>query len=426
METRRYTFKLYPNKAQTEALERQCVLLARFWNAALQEREDQWRREVERKGHWRRIARPADEKPKGLSYFDQAKAIKHIRADDPEYAAMSCASMELCLKALDLAFKAFWRRLKEGCDAGSAGYPKFKSAKRHRTIWHRDGSGWKMTPSGKHWKFYFKGIPGTIKARGRFPLHPDEIRTMEIIERDGAWCASVVVKQQPRMTRGKMDLQVEFDLLDSFASVKNAANGECLPGLTPVFNACKGRIIPQNHGGSHQSVAEASDLGADGRGVMRDHRARVVAQASDLAQSARDKQHKKFSYRWKREARRIARMKAKEARGRREDLHRWTTLVIQSASEITVVAPPIRENTESGRGDKYEWGGAVETIAALNRNTLSQAPALAIQMLEYKAAEAGIPFRVVQPEDAKLAVGRDLKKTVQTTRKVRRKLKEAA
>ncbi|MEM8937124.1 MAG: transposase [Pseudomonadota bacterium] len=427
-QTRRYTFKLYPNKAQTEALERQCVLLARLWNAALQEREEQWRREVERKGYWRKVKRPKDERPQGLGYYDQARAIKHIRADDAEYAAMSCASMELCLKALDLAFRAFWRRLKEGVPAWQAGYPKYKSVRRHRTIWHRDGSGWKLSPAGTQWKFYFKGVPGTIKARGRFPMDPDEIRTMEIVHRDGAWMTSVVVYQQPRRAPGATPLRIAFDLLDRFAVVKNAANGECLPGLTPNFLSGEGRITELFQGIKALSDDGAGELAGDGRDATGALVARVADGAGDCdaIQSARDRKYKKGSYRWRRETARIAKRKAKEARVRKEALHHWTTRVVEHASEITVSAPSIKEHTQSGRGDQFEWGGAVKTVAALNRNTLEQAPAMAIAMLEYKAAEAGIPFRQVTDEETKLSVGRDVRETVKKTRKARRKLKEAA
>lgn len=452
-ETRRYTFKLYPNKAQGEAFERQSVLLARLWNAALQEREDQWRREVERKGHWRKVPRPKEDKPQGLSYYDQARAIKTIRRDDPEYAEMSCASLELCLKALDLAFKAFWRRLKEGCDPGAAGYPRYKSTKRHRTIWHRDRSGWKMTPRGKHWQFYFKGVPGLVKARGRFPCGPGDIRTMEIIERDGRWQASVVVRQRRRIESGTVPLTVHFDLLDKFAVVKNAANGECLPGLTPVFEAGEGRIILANNGDgrvslgtddgrcqrSLRNVSSADDAPDGGRKGQKRPAADDATElrgtagspdmnaqnTADALQSARDRRFKKFSYRWRRETKRIARRKAKEARIRREALHRWTTLVVRSASEITVIAPPVKESTKSGRGDKYEWGGAVKAVAALNRHTLSQAPALAIQMLEYKAREAGIGFNLVTDEKTDLAAGRLLTESVKANRKLKRSTKDA-
>ena len=102
---RRYNFKLYPNKTQEKTLQRQAALLAALWNAALEQRETQWRMECERK--------PKGER-KGLGKWDQATELKFIRADDPEYAAMSSDTMSLCVVALDDAFKAFFKRAKGG------------------------------------------------------------------------------------------------------------------------------------------------------------------------------------------------------------------------------------------------------------------------------------------------------------------------
>ena len=53
--TRRYEFRLYPNAAQRAALDEQAALLARLWNAALEQREAQWRGLLAREGECRRV-----------------------------------------------------------------------------------------------------------------------------------------------------------------------------------------------------------------------------------------------------------------------------------------------------------------------------------------------------------------------------------
>ena len=400
MMTRRYTFKLYPNAAQIAALENQCVLLARLWNAALEQRETQWSQVCQRFGKGER---------KRLSYYDQARQLKFIRADDPEYAAMSAASLELCLSALDLAFKAFWRRLKEGKRGDEAGYPRFKRATDHGTIWHRDGAGWKMTGEDQKWKVYAKGIPGKIKARGKFPVAPTEHRTMEIIRRDGTWWLSVVVFMEERRQPGNIPLTVNFDLIDELASV-TTANGESIPGPTRA--------------NSREMEARGRDIGRAPRREME-----VVASGDrqiDKIQSTRDRRFKMFSNRWRKEKRRIAKLKAREARQRREDLHRWTTDLVRQAAEMTVIAPAIKESTKSARGTEKHPGAAVEPVAALNRHVLGQAPALAIQMLEYKSAEAGIPFARITPDEHALTIGRELPAATKAARKASRILRKAA
>jgi len=63
--------------------------------------------------------------------------------------------------------------------------------------------------------------------------------------------------------------------------------------------------------------------------------------------------------------------------------------VASTANVLTIIAPPIKDNTKTGRGNEKFHGAEVETIAALNRSVLSMAPAMAIQMLEYKMQEVG-------------------------------------
>lgn len=447
--TRRYDFRLYPNAAQLAAIERQAVLLARFWNAALQQREDQWRLLLGREGACRhslhkelircekrvviveqdRRVIPAERKKEltGLSYYDQAREIKHIRASLPEYAAMSSASMELCLSALDLAFKAFWRRLKEGARGDEAGYPRYKSAKLASTIWLRDG-GWKMRPAGKHWKFSWKGVPGAVKARGRFPMTPDQLRTMEIVKRPDGWFASVVVKVQARRHAGADRVEVDFDLLDHFASVKTGENGGCPAGEPEIFIVSGARIIPLNQRGSNGSVPDPSSLEGDGRNKLGPIGIVKAPDPADLdeVQSARDRRFRKFSNRWRKETKRIAIAKMREARRRKDALHRWTTAMTGRAAEMTVIAPAVKQNTKSAKGDAAAWGAAVETVAQINRNTLNQAPSMAVQMLKYKAEEAGASFAEVEKTETELAVGRDLPAVRKQERRTRRKLKEAA
>ena len=468
---RRYTFKLYPNRAQETMLVRQAALLASLWNAALEQRETQWAHECQRKAR-------ADRQ--GLSFYDQTRAIKHIRAGDPEFASMSSCSMGRCMEALDLAFKAFFRRARGGAGRAS-GYPRYKSPwaietkRADCTIWHRgrathqaplSGSGWNLAASGKHWSLYSKGVPGRIRARGKFPAAPLDFRTAEIMRRGGDWYLSIVAVMAPRraLSAAAPAATVEFDLIDEFARVKISANGECLPGWDADFISADEQISPINQEVNEASAAQASELGADGRGVHRlafpecaaqaselgaDGRAdptvalrRDAAQASELGadgrdwqltqspsltalgetdsiQSQTDRRFRKHSYRWRQRRRLVAKRQAREARRHKEGLHRWSTRLVEGVSALCVVCPPIRDNTQSARGDARRPGAAVQTVALLNRHVLAQAPAMAIQMLEYKAAEAGVPFAHVSPSDHALSVGRDLPAATKAVRMAR-------
>lgn len=521
--TRRYSFKLYPTKAQIVALERQCVLLARLWNAALEQREIQWAHECQTKrGDWKegsgskRHVYMKGERS-SLSYYDQSKQLKIIRAEDPEYKAMSSASLELTLAALDLAFKAFFKRAKGGAGI-SSGYPRYKNMAKHGTIWHRDGSGWKMRHDTRDkWFIYAKGIPGEIRARGRFPFENFEYRTMELIKRDDAWWISVVVRTEGTRVRGDKKIEVDFDLIDEFAEVKILANGECLSGCDGGFYPLEERNVSNFQGVQSESGSGTSETGASGRlraieplaprgsgtsgtganggqgdypcdglrgygtpengdngriselsfgvgedSVISENRANGRSrrqpdrsrsglctlengddgrlkngrkpydlgsadidreEVSDI-QSKRDLSRKKFSYRWKKEKRAAAKAAARLARKRRDDLHKWTSTLMSHASEISVIAPEIAKNIKTARGDEKNPGAAVDFVAKINRRVLSLAPALAIDMMKYKALEADIPFVQLTPDEHAFQVGRAVEAGVKTNRRLRRELRK--
>ncbi len=146
----------------------------------------------------------------------------------------------------------------------------------------------------------------------------------------------------------------------------------------------------------------------------------------DALKSNRDKRYKRGSIRWRREKARAARLSAREARQRSEALHLWSSRIIAQASALEVTTPVIKKETASGRGTAQKWGAAVRIKAELNRHILSMAPASAVQMLAYKAEEAGIEFVLVKDEAPVIAVGNDLVETTKVARRARRKLKEAA
>lgn len=416
---RRYTFKLYPNTTQRDLLQRQAALSATLWNAALEQRETQWRHEELRKARRDR---------KGLSKFDQSRYLKHLNAADPDFKMLGSSSKQLVIFALDDAFSSFFRRAKSGAGS-SSGYPKYKPVHdiEHRmadcTIWHRDHlKGWRMARSGKQFRIYAFGLGNVrdkstwLKARGRFPVDIDrlDLRDMQIIRRGGVWQCSIAVRMAARRVSGDKKIEVNMDLIDEFATV-TVANGECLSGWEAVAKAADEQISPKNQGTNPGTDAEGPKLGDNDRNRQ--------SNISDL-QSYGDRKFKRGSYRWRQSRRRVAKRLAKEARQRKERLHLATTSLARQASELMVIAPDIRENTKSAKGDRNNWGAAVGTVAALNRHVLSQAPATAIQMLEYKCAEAGITFSRIIPDSHALSIGRELPAATKAARKARNIMKK--
>lgn len=148
---RTYRFKLKPTRTQHERLRDATEYSRHLYNAALQERIDCYRRTG-----------------KGLTYFDQCKSLTELRASGSEYAA----TMERApLKALDLAYKAFFKR---------GGFPRFKGRNQFKSVAWVDRGGW-----------CFDGA-FTAKGLGRIKVHqhraiPSEMKAARIKREGRHW-----------------------------------------------------------------------------------------------------------------------------------------------------------------------------------------------------------------------------------------------
>lgn len=430
---RRYTFKLYPNKTQQVALERQAVLHVQLWNAALEQRLQQMAHERQRK-------------PKGqrrfLGHYDQSAELKSIRDGDPEWKAMSSTSASRTLKRLDDAWKRFWSERKKG---GNAGAPNFKSSKLADTIpFGKNGDGWKFTPDGKQWRLYAKGIGGLIKARGRFPDGVVKYRDMTLMKVDGAWHISIVVEAVRRRVPGHSEISIRLDLIEQFSTVEVEDGGS-----DAGFPARQASESHRNMRNMQQATCgtSSSEGGPEGHrdnglagwpcgtssfevesevSTVRDYKKGPCKTSSferraDAIQSTADRRFTKFSIRWRRARTRVAKLRSRQVRRTKHAAHVWTSGLIAAARHITLTAPAdIKALTASGRGNARQWGAAVKIKAELNRRILSFAPASAIQMLTYKAEEAGVALSLIKEKSSAIGVGNELVATTKAARKAAR------
>jgi putative transposase len=148
---RSYKFKASLNATARRNVEWQLARLAELHNAAVEERRDAWK-----------MCR------KSIRFFDQVRQLKDIKRDRPEYAKLGSQVLENCLKRVDLAFQAFYRRVRAG---QTPGYPRFKSARRYDSLTFRQGCGWKldgrrlaMQGIGSAKVFLSRPVAGTIKT----------------------------------------------------------------------------------------------------------------------------------------------------------------------------------------------------------------------------------------------------------------------
>jgi putative transposase len=360
--------------------------MADLWNALKQRIEDVYRRER-----------------KMLSFFDLTNEITTLRDECAEWAIVPAVTSHRVAKHLTESYAAFFRRLKTREVGEAAGYPRWQRRDRATTIplGTMSKTGWQLrqrSDNPRSWLLHYKSTTDVktpecwIHGRGVLPAAVTDWRNADIIWRDGKWWLSVCVEIEPRRSAGRWPLMIRFDLIDCFARVND------LPEFLPA-------------------VIDAS----------------VLDERLDEMKSERDR-------RWPRGKRysdeeyaimvaanqEISSLSARIARQRQNALHVWTAGIVARASDITIIAPKVRENTRSGRGDAKQWGAHTELVAALNRNTLGQAPAMAIQMIKYKAEEAGIRCDIIADADPVIAVGHELVAAGKHVRRARRQLKRVA
>ena len=473
---RRYTFYLSPRPMQLAALEAQSRLRAQLWNATLQRMEDVWRRE-------HRSLRYL-----GMSAEITALRAECPEFAAAPRVSLECTvkSVDIAMQS----FLTRLSRNRAAGSADRAGYPRYRRIDLGAPILlEKPKSGWDFAQSlgtpnrHRRWGLRVQSIPGRLVAKGKFPCDPLAVKAASIAKVDGRWQISVAAAMPSWRASGTDKRQGRCDLIDEFARV-TGQNGEPVSGLSPDFGQGKGRITqkfegvnavspevpPQMQG--DQGIAAAVEVSGspevppqmqgDQGSAMRaaggpevppqmqgdqgllncdcpeclafdyprapgTRRSRSTGYADlDALKSERDRRFKRGSRAWKAMSRRVAKAQAHRARAKREKLHEWTTAIVKGSSDLTVIAPPIRQITKSAKGTKADHGAAVATVAKVNRHVLAQAPAAAIAMLTYKAAEAGIRLDLVSDPSPKAAIGQDIAKAAKAVKRVRRALKRVA
>lgn len=101
-----FVYRLYPTRAQEEALVRILNLTRELYNAALQERREAWKKAG-----------------KSVTLYGQMRLLGEVKAVRPEYQGVYAQVLQETLKRLDRAFQGFFSRVKRG---EKAGYPRFR------------------------------------------------------------------------------------------------------------------------------------------------------------------------------------------------------------------------------------------------------------------------------------------------------------
>lgn len=198
-----FKYRLLPTRKQHAALAHILEGQRLLYNAALEERI----------GAYRRAG-------KAVSFAAQSRALTECRREIPYMGTVQRTIQEDTLKRLDLAFAAFFRRVKAG---QKPGFPRFRSKDRWRSFTVRQQYG--MSLVGRRLKF--KGLPGSIRFHQHRPLPSDSEPTMAVIRKDAkGWSISFIVMA---IASPAHDREQAIGIDVGLNSMATLSNGEIIP-----------------------------------------------------------------------------------------------------------------------------------------------------------------------------------------------------
>ncbi|CAH7403105.1 conserved hypothetical protein [Vibrio chagasii] len=292
----------------------------------------------------------------GLSLSEQQKINTVIRGRRKTHGLMNAnaQSEQVTIKRVDLAFKHFFRRHKNG--ESKAGFPRFKPFNRFNGWGYKaHGDGFKVHKgNGKNFNIYLSGV-GSIRARGKARNDGGTPKTAEVIHKNGEWFISVTY-QYDEVSRSCGTEAIGFDWgVATYLTVVNH-NGE----VTEVENP---RYL-------RKSMAELADL------------QRQLA----LLPKRKDSRAKRLL------KLKIAKLHQKVANQRLDYAHKSTSKLVDRACMIGTEGLNVKNMTRSAKGTEEKHGKNVKQKSGLNREILNTAPAMTLNLLRYKAEEAGSEY----------------------------------
>ena len=320
---------------QARALEELLRVQRELYNAALDERRGAWR--------WER---------RRVSRTEQQKAL--TRWDHPMLRFGVWPARGTLLR-LDRAFDGFFRRLKAG---QKPGYPRFKSAARWDSVEYPDAFCWKVTGQGRAGRLYLQGI-GHVRYRTSKRGVPGKPKTL-VVKREGRrWRAYVVYETEVPEPLSATGASVGIDL-----------------GVEALVATSDGRLVDNEH-------------------FTRRNKDRLAAAQRVVAG------RKGGSARRRKAAERVSDIKRREARQRRDALHKLSRALINEYDLIVHeglnIAQMVRrpKPLADGKGGYAPNGASAK--AGLNREIRSAGWGILLQMIAYKAEEAGRQVIAVDP-----------------------------
>ena len=332
--TYRTALKMTPaaHKRLDQVLRAQCWL----YNQALEERINAYK-----------------ERSETVTFKQQSKALTALRAERPDWAAINRTIQVATLRRLDNAYKAFFRRVKEGKE--KAGFPKFKGSKYWNTLIcdNNVAARHMVKCNGQKGKVRIKGLPvmGFRVKRGSPPL--DQL-------------AGFKVCRTPR----RVELQLTYTSEVEAAPISELAQPIGIDvGVVSKVALSDGTLVQP----LEQDVTREKEL----------------QQRASKSKRGSKKRQQRFGL--------LRKERDRNRQARKGFDHELSARIVKDYDFIAVEDLETRYMTKSAKGTVEKPGKNVAQKTGLNRSILAQTWAGLFQKLEYKSEAQGIQFVRVDP-----------------------------
>ena len=302
--------RLYPTVTQSARLDFMLHATRHLYNALLQQRRDAYR--------YRGIT---------VSAKAQYAEITALRHEDPGVAAIYRECQDAVLHRLDLAFTAFFRRIKCG---ETAGYPRFKAANRWEQLSFPHGErALKLDAEQRRIR-----VPGVGLVRLRKGRTVPSFGRAWLVRRNDRWYACFECERAMRPFRPTSEW--------SGSTVGARDRGARYGNAHPQYRCGRAAQGPTTRLQRRLDAVTVKD--AAGRVLNRHDRARIAA------------------------AQRLACSRERERWARLDYLHKVARRIVNAAGTIALEALNLRAMTRSARGTRERPGRNVAAKAGLNRS----------------------------------------------------------
>jgi putative transposase len=197
-----FKYRLYPNTQQQRLLETQLEECRWLYNELLAARRDAW-----------------EQRQESLRLYDQQATLPLLKAARPTLAAVQSQVLQNVAVRIDLAFQAFFRRVRTG---ETPGYPRFRGKSRYDSITYPQVPvGCKLDPEARRLRLHGVGLVKIILHR---PLAGTPKTATITRSSTGKWyvcCSCECAEPSPLPATGR---QVGIDVgLKTFAALSTGA-----------------------------------------------------------------------------------------------------------------------------------------------------------------------------------------------------------